>query len=75
MCGGGVPDSTPVMTHEEVNADPWRSRPNPSIHATIEAPRPMLLSTADEATRQNDLPFLLPQLDVDLNRNLPTWEK
>ena len=73
MCGGGAPYCTPAVAHEEINAHQRRDRPNPWIHATIVAPQPTVISTLGESQCHSDIPFLLPQLEIDTTRDLPTW--
>ena len=73
MCGGGSSGHTPVMTHGDIYAHQWRGRPNPWIHATIDAPPTTVLSTTEDTQCHIELPFLLPQLWGDTNRDLPTW--
>ena len=69
MCGGGVPDGTPVMEQEGINSDHRRNRHNPWIHAPIDAPHPTVLPTVGESPRRNELPPLLPHLGIDMNRD------
>ena len=74
MCGGVIPHTLPVVPHEEVDADNWRGRPNPRIHSEISMQRPSVLASTERTQCQEDLSFLLPQIEVDMNHNSPPWK-
>ena len=59
-CGGLPSELLPVVTHEEVNADKWRERPNPRLHSQIEVPLPSSRESIANEPCQENLTFPPP---------------